>query len=336
MRSEFERALASVRDSVRIADLERLIATNDIDGVIRLLGLDRATFEPLEAAIRDSYRTGGVHAADILSPIPVQGLGSAMFSFDMSDGAATAWLLTNSSGLVVEIMEEQRQMIRERLAYSVGQGINPRTAALDLIGRIDSQTGQRKGGFVGLTIQQAGWVQNAREELESLNVNYLNRGLRDKRFDATVRKAIKDGKPLSNKQIDAAITSLQNRTQKYRGDVIARHESIKALRAGQYLAMLQAAQKGGVDPTDVTKEWDATGDARTREDHLLMEGQTRNILEPFIFIDGSQAQYPSDDSLCAPAEQLIQSYHNVDYRIYSIRSALRVAESLCELRLIRQ
>lgn len=324
MRREFERALSAVRNSVRLSDVENLIRANDIDGLIRLLGLNASTFEPLENSIRDSFRVGGNYTAEILSPIYVDGLGNVAFTFSMQATEATAWLSANAAQLVTEIAEEQQQMIRERLAYSVSQGINPRTSALDLIGRIDSNTGQRKGGFIGLTTQQAGWVQSAREELENLNVNYLNRGLRDKRFDSTVKKAIKDGKPLTNKQIDAAITSLQNRTQKYRGDVIARHESIKALRAGQYLSILQAAQKGGIDPTDVTKEWDATGDARTREDHLLMEGQIRNILEPFTFVDGSMAQYPSDDSLGAPADQLIQCRCAVNYRIDFIGRARRV------------
>lgn len=324
MRREFERALSAVRNSVRLSDVENLIRANDIDGLIRLLGLNASTFEPLENSIRDSFRVGGNYTAEILSPIYVDGLGNVAFTFSMQATEATAWLSANAAQLVTEIAEEQQQMIRERLSYFVSKGTGPRTAALDLVGRIDTTTGQRKGGFVGLTSQQAEWVSNARTELETLNPNYLNRGLRDKRFDATVKKAIKDGKPLTNKQIDAAITSLQSRTQKYRGDVIARHESIKALRAGQYLSILQAAQKGGIDPTDVTKEWDATGDARTREDHLLMEGQTRNILEPFTFVDGSMAQYPSDDSLGAPADQLIQCRCAVNYRIDFIGRARRV------------
>ena len=324
MRREFERAISAVRDSVRLSDVESLIRANDIDGLIRLLGLNASTFEPLENSIRDSFRVGGNYTAEILSPIYVDGLGNIAFTFSMQATEATAWLSANAAKLVTEMAEEQQQMIRERLAYFLLKGTGPRTAALDLVGRIDTTTGQRKGGFVGLTSQQAEWVSNARTELEALNPNYLNRGLRDKRLDPIVRKAIDKGESLTAKQIDAAITSLQNRTLKYRGDVISRHESIKALRAGQHLSIMQAVKRGEMDAGDVTKEWDATGDARTREDHLLMEGQTVPLLMPFTFPDGSRAQYPSDDSLGAPASNLIQCRCKIDYRIDFIGRAKRV------------
>lgn len=324
MRREFERAISAVRDSVRLSDVESLIRANDIDGLIRLLGLNASTFEPLENSVRDSFRVGGNYTAEILSPIYVDGLGNIAFTFSMQATEATAWLSANAAKLVTEIAEEQQQMIRERLAYFLLKGTGPRTAALDLIGRIDTTTGQRKGGFIGLTSQQAEWVSNARTELETLNPNYLNRGLRDKRLDPVVRKAIEKGESLTAKQIDAAITSLQNRTLKYRGDVISRHESIKALRAGQHLSIMQAVKRGEMDAGDVTKEWDATGDARTREEHLLMEGQTVPLLIPFTFPDGSRAQYPSDDSLGAPASNLIQCRCKIDYRIDFIGRAKRV------------
>lgn len=324
MRREFERAISAVRNSVRLSDVESLIRANDIDGLIRLLGLNASTFEPLENSIRDSFRVGGNYTAEILSPIYVDGLGNVAFTFSMQATEATAWLSANAAKLVTEMAEEQQQMIRERLAYFLLKGTGPRTAALDLVGRIDTTTGQRKGGFVGLTSQQAEWVSNARTELETLNPNYLNRGLRDKRLDPVVRKAIEKGESLTAKQIDAAITSLQNRTLKYRGDVISRHESIKALRSGQHLSIMQAVKRGEMDAGDVTKEWDATGDARTREEHLLMEGQTVPLLMPFTFPDGSRAQYPSDDSLGAPASNLIQCRCKIDYRIDFIGRAKRV------------
>lgn len=324
MRREFERAVQSVRDSVKISELQRLISANDIDGVINLLGLDRATFAPLENAMRDSYRLAGEIAAEVMSPIPVPDVGSVTMRFDMLAPSAVAWLQDNSSELITEISEQQREMVRERLAYYTGQGINPKTAALDLVGRIDRQTGKRTGGFIGLTTQQAQWVQNARSELESLDANYLTRELRDKRFDSVVGRAIESGKPIPARQVDAMITSLQNRTMKYRADTISRNEAINALRAGQQESIAQAVQKGKIDYQDVQKTWDATGDTRTRPDHLLMEGQTVALLQAFTFPDGSRAQYPGDGSLGAPAKQLIQCRCKVDWKIDFIGKALRM------------
>ena len=193
-----------------------------------------------------------------------------------------------------------------------------------MVGRVNKTSGKRIGGFIGLTSQQAGWVANARSELESLDSHYFTRELRDKRFDATVRKAIRDEKPLTNSQVAAMITSMQNRTMKYRGDVIARNESIKALRAGQYNAIRQAMAKGQLEEQDVSKVYDATGDSRTRGDHLLTEGQRRSFSEPFQYPDGSLVLYPGDDSLGAPAKQTVQCRCKVDYRIDFIGRAVRM------------
>lgn len=324
MRREFERAVQSIRDSVRISDLERLINARDINGVIELLGLDRATFAPLEQAIDGSFQRGGDVAADVLSPIPVPGVGAVGMRFDLNAPLAVQWLANNSASLVVEIVEQQREMIRERLADFTARGVNPRTAALDLVGRVDKVSQKRIGGFVGLTNRQAEWVANARTELESLDGNYFSRALRDKRFDSTVRKAIRDDKPLTATQINAMITSMQNRTLKYRGDVISRNEAIKALRAGQYQALRQAMAKGQIDEQDIQKVYDATGDSRTREDHLLTEGQKRSFSEPFQYPDGSLVLYPGDDSLGAPAKQTVSCRCKVDYRIDFIGRAVRL------------
>lgn len=324
MRTEFERAVQSIRDSVRISDLERLINARDIDGIIELLGLDRATFSPLEQSINESYFRGGDYAADVLSPIPVPGLGSVGMRFDINAPLAIQWLANNSAQLVVEVVQQQREMIRERLADFTARGVNPRTAALDLVGRVNKTSGKRVGGFIGLTSRQAEWVTNARNELESLDANYFSRALRDKRFDSTVRKAIKDEKPLTSSQISSIITSMQNRTLKYRGDVIARNEAVKALRAGQYQALRQAIDKAQIDEQDIRKVWDATGDARTRENHLIMEGQSRSFSEPFQFPGGGLARYPGDDSLGAPASELIKCRCKADYRINFIGRAVRM------------
>lgn len=328
LRRIFEREIQDIRDAAKIAELQRLIERQDIDGIIKLLGINRAALSDLEQAIADAFKTGGVFAAGDLSPVPVPNVGDVLFKFDLNTQASVNWIRRNAAELVVEVVEQQKEMIRDVVSRSTGAGINPRRQALDLVGRVNKQTGKRTGGFIGLTTRQAESVLNARDELENLDAEYFSRKLRDKRFDATVRRAIQNNEPLTQQQIDAATASLQNRTLKHRGDMIARTEAINGLRAGEEMAIAQAVELGEVDPGDVSKEWDSSGDSRVRVDHVLLDGQKQNLLTPFTVpvggdYEGQQLMYPGDNSMGAGGGMTIACRCRAVYRVDFIGGAVR-------------
>ena len=308
MLKAFAAAVSDIKNTVQLNELESAIERQDTSAVVRLLGIDRAAFEQVDDEIYQAYRTGGLTGVEQIGRIPTE-LGNVAFRFDMGAPAAIEWIRAESSQLVTEVVTDQVAMIQQQLERGLELGNNPRTTALDLIGRYNPETGRRTGGTVGLTTQQAGWVNKARNELLELDRNYFTRELRDKRYDSIVRKAIEDGKPLTKAQIDNAITQMQSKALKYRGDVIARTESINALRAGQFQAVQQALDVGELDSQDASKAWDATGDSRTRLDHWQMEEKYKDgipINEAFQFPDGTEAMYPGDNSLGASAKQVIQ------------------------------
>lgn len=303
----FREAVQSVKDQAVIQEIVRLLEVGNVDGVIDLLQLDESVFEPVENAIRQAYRAGGITGAEQVGPIPTS-VGTLVMRFNMRNPRAEEWLRNLSSRLVTEIFDDQRTMVRERLTDNLARGVNPRQAALDLVGRVDPQTRNRVGGFIGLTRNQAGWVTSAREELETLNPNYLTRELRDKRLDGAFRRAMESGEPLPERQVNTAVSRLQARVLKYRGQMIARNESLNALRAGQWESIQQAIAKGEVEEQDVTKSWRDSGDGRTRLMHLQM-GQTYAegipINQNFIGPDGSRLRFPGDTALGASAEMTI-------------------------------
>lgn len=203
-------------------------------------------------------------------------------------------------------MEDQRQAVRQVIDQGIAEGRNPRNLALDLVGRINRQTGRRDGGIVGLTTQQAGYVTKARAQLEGLDAGYFDRRLRDKRFDRTVAKAIRDGRALARADIDRITARYADKLLEHRGEVIARTESIAALHAGQFEAARQLVETGKVRADQITKVWDATGDARTRPSHAAMDGQAVGLNEPFRTPSGALMMHPHDASLGAPADEIIQ------------------------------
>lgn len=314
----FTQTIQSVKDQATIAEIVRLLEVGNVDGVIELLQLDEATFQPIEEQIRTAYRTGGLTGAEQVGPIPTN-VGTLVMRFNMRNPRAEEWLRNLSSRLVTEIFDDQRTMVRERLTDNLARGVNPRQAALDLVGRVDPQTRNRVGGAIGLTSRQAQWVSSARQELENLDPNYLTRALRDKRLDAAFRRAMEEDRPLPQRQVDAAVSRLQARTLQYRGRVIARTESINSLRAGQYESILQAVERGEVESRDVTKAWDSSSDARTRLDHLQMEqtymANPIPVDQAFIAPDGSRLRFPGDTALGATGKQTVQCRCKAVYRI---------------------
>lgn len=324
----FRESIQSVKDQAVIQEIVRLLEAGNVDGVIQLLQLDESMFESLEDAIRQAYREGGLTGAEQVGRIPLE-IGSVIARFSMTSPESLAWLASLSSGLIVEITNDQREMVRSLLSQGLTRGDNPRTIALDLVGRINPQTKKREGGAIGLTTQQSQWAINAREELESLNSSYFDRKLRDKRLDSRIRKAIESGEPLDSKTIDTAVTRMQQMALKFRGDVVSRTESLNALRSGQFEAIRQSAVRGDVDLSDVRKSWDATNDSRTRIEHIQMErdfGVSNSIPfnQPFVSTTGNSVMFPGDTSLGAAGSFTIQCRCRAQYVIDFIGRQARI------------
>jgi hypothetical protein len=172
--------------------------------------------------------------------------------------------------MIREIVDDQRNMAREFLRAGLEKGANPRTTALDLVGRVVS--GKREGGIIGLTQSQEQWVRNYMDELDNDPAASLSRVLRDKRFDRTVLRSVKDGKPLDEALKAKMATSYKNRALKMRADTIARSETITALHQAQSDALDQAVQAGLKSDT-ITMIWRSAHDARVRDAHRALDGQ---------------------------------------------------------------
>jgi hypothetical protein len=187
------------------------------------------------------------------------------------------------------------------------KGQNPRDTALGLVGRINRATGRREGGFIGLTSQQAGYVNRAKGELAdpAKMGDYLQRSLRDKRYDRMVLKAMRDEKPLAQADIQAITGRYSDRLLKHRADTIARTETRTARHTAQHEAMQQLIDSGGVRADQVTKEWSATGDARVRDSHAAMDGQKVRFGELFTTPSGAHMRFPQDTAFGAPASEVI-------------------------------
>lgn len=210
--------------------------------------------------------------------------------------------------------------------------------AYDLIGRKSKVTGLRVGGMLGLTPAQSETVLKIRNGLINGDAEqiskYLTLKLRDRRFDAVARRAANDGwdaalaaynknrtaKATKAELIGKMVFAYKDRALKYRADVISKTEVITSMRAGRHEGFLQLLESGTVAEDQIERTWDATGDKRTRLDHLQMEGQKIvGLTAPFVAPDGSRLMFPGDTSLGAPAKQTVNCRCFEKVRIRYIR-----------------
>jgi hypothetical protein len=303
----FRDAIRKIKNAAQLKAVVDAIQRNDIEGLMIALRLEPSIFGPLDLAIAQAFFSGGNNSMRRLPPIPdpISG-GKVVIGFDARSLAAERWVKENSSTLIQGILNDQRQMIREVIAQRLEQGSGPRATALDLVGKINRANGNREGGFVGLTNQQAQWALNAEQQLKNLDKGYFEYELRDKRFDRTVAKAIREGKPLPKETIYGIISRYRANALRHRGEAIARTESITAFRAARHESFVQLVASGKVTDDMITRSWDATGDRRTRFQHATMEGKTvTGMSAPFIMPDQSMMMFPGDTSLGARGHQTI-------------------------------
>lgn len=291
-----------ITSRVVLAELADAIERQDAESVINLTGLRIGTYSDLAEELRGAFIKGG----QFVTEKAPRAIG---FDFDITNPRVGAWVQQNSSELITAINEDQRTLIRNALGRAATEGQNPRTTALELVGRVDRASGRRAGGLIGLTNNQAEFVVNARVQLESgdptLMRQYLTRKARDRRYDAQVLRAIEAGEPVKDARFIAERYS--DRLLKVRGDTIARTETIKAFNAGEQEALQQAIDEGHTRRENIIRVWSSSGDdGRTRDSHLAMDGQEVGLDEAFVNpMTGSRMMYAGDTSLGAGPEDVI-------------------------------
>jgi len=317
-----------MRADVDLGGLERAIVARDIGAAMAAIAIAEPVFRDFERELVRAFEDAGRAFTDLFPKRLKDSRGlRVVFRYDMRHPEAERWIRREAAWLVTRIVEDQRAAIREYLADALQRGVNPRTAALELAGRVNPSTGRRTGGILGLSSPQARYAASARAELLSGDPDalrtYLGRSRRDKRFDSSVRAAINEGRALPRTIADKAAGRYADRLLQTRAETVSRTETLNALRSGQHQAFTQGAETAGVDSRDVTRVWDASGDSRTRTTHALADGQTVSGPDAPFRVGGYPMRYPGDGSLGAPARETIQCRCIAAYRVDFIGALAR-------------
>lgn len=246
----------------------------------------------------DAITAGTVTAARSASALANLTAG-AEFSFSQTNPEAIGFLRNYEMNLIRELTSDALASVRAAILDGVNGGRHPFAIARDV------------RDFIGLTERQTRAVMNYRRALEAGDADALARQLRDRRFDPSVRRAVRGDRALSADQIDSMVERYRQRYLRYRSETIARTEAKRSLGAGNQLLWEQAVASGKVDADQVTKKWTTVGDHKVRSSHVKLNGQVVGLSDSFQSVEGP-IRYPGDPN--APGSMTINCRCTPIYR----------------------
>lgn len=228
---------------------------------------------------------------------------SVGISFDPSSPRAVEAMRSLKDEFLTRFNGDQRETIRATITAGLETGAGPREVAREI----------RK--VIGLTSQQAAALERYRALLRDLSSEALTSPTRDRRYDATVRKATKEGRALDADKIEEIIEARRRKMLRYRSEQIAINESARALNLGREEGLRQMVEASGIDPALVTREWRSVRDSRVRDTHIALDGQKTGLDGVFLSPSGALLRYPRDPK--AP------SHETAGCRCYTVHKIAR-------------
>lgn len=250
------------------ADLARLIERGDIEGAVRLALSDdimQRAFYPVRERIRQGTLA---NARSALRHVPIRAVSrDIIVAFDPELNPFVREAIGKlQSGAIQYTTGQVRDAFRTAITNGLEAGINPRQVASGL------------KNVVGLTGHQERIIGNFHRAIRDGDyAKALSYELRDKRFDPTLRRLLREGKVLSPTQLDEMGNAYRRKFVARNAETMARTAALESQRVGQQMAWREAAASGALGGARVIAVWVATLDARVREEHAAMHHAEREI-----------------------------------------------------------
>lgn len=253
---KLERATLDAFDRIRQLRTEsEVVAANNVVDLYPQEEVEDA-FSPVEAAVAASVIAGAALVASQQKPVE-----------SLSTGA-TASVVFNPANPDVTRFAEEIAATRIRELTNDVRAVISITARESAIGNYSRQAAaQRILEVIGLTSAQERAVQNFRNSLENRSAEALRRTLRDRRFDPSLIRSIDLDEPLSSAQVSRMVSRYRDRLRRYRANVIARSEVVRAANGGAYHFIESQVRTGKISEDQVRRFWHYIPDARVREAH---------------------------------------------------------------------
>lgn len=280
LRNALLNAVNAARDELTLDVLTKLIEAGAYEEALEAAARRGAV--ALSNSYAAVYNIAGAGAGAALSEAL-----EVVVDFDQVNERAVEQLRQQRLDKIRGFSAEQRTVTRNALVDGTTRGIGPREQA-----RLFRDS-------IGLTDRQRAAVANYRRLLEEGSSESLSRELRNRGDDRMVRRAIREGRSLTPEQVDRMSEAYSKRYLKYRSEVIARTEALRAVHQGTDEAYRQAIDNGLVTSDQLQRTWVTARDERVRNSHDALNGETRGIDETWGVL-----RYPGDPA--APPSETVQ------------------------------
>jgi len=160
------------------------------------------------------------------------------------------------SRVMVSLRDDLREGFRATVRQGLTEGVGSRTIA------------RRVRQSVGLAPNQLQAVTNFHDALAGGDfTKALGYELRDKRFDATLKRLRAADGSLTAKQINTMTSAYRRKFIAWNAKTVARTAVNDAQRLGKHLATQAAIDAGILDGSRMFSRWVNSGDSRVREEH---------------------------------------------------------------------
>jgi len=283
IRRRFLQLLAQSRDMVTIEEIATLVEAGQY---LEAMSVMENVAPGLHNSLVEVYAQAGLNAALFITET-----AKTPVEFTLLSDEAVNTLRTHRMRLVREITQQTQAAMVETAQAAIAEGAHP------------YETARRIKNGLGLTQHQAQSVNNYRSLLERGSKSALQRELRDRRFDRTVERAIRERRPLTSEQVNRMVARYEQRMIQHRAKTIALTESQSMLHEGEEEMFEQAVREKKIQRKQVLRTWRTAGDMRVRDSHAPMNGQQRFMGDLFVTGAGRYVRWPGDVN--APASERI-------------------------------
>jgi hypothetical protein len=291
LRTAFLRGLEKVRNAADLTAAADALRSGNVDAAVLAL------FPPESRATLDSDLN--VDAIRVLLSNAKQTMATEVPSalrvkIDGPSPAVMEALDRIASRDVAPIIEGTEEGLRDVLRSGLRRGLHHTAIA-------------REAQFaIGLSSYDISLIETFELQLRGDPTTALQRALRDRRFDSTVRKAADAVTELTDPQVATMREAYAARLHRWRAETYSQTTVLNSLREGQLSTWRTIADEQGISRGRLFKFWICTMDGRERQTHHDMHERGVPVDEPWIVPGVGPVMTPGDNEYNCRCAQVVR------------------------------